>query len=70
MKNSILVFNMKQGISRLHTKNIFDGMFYCCAWSNIRSAQNALKSGFMPAWVEMTVKPAAMVEKMNQSDAE
>lgn len=40
--------------------------FYCCAWSNIRSARNALKSGFMPAWIEMTVKPASMVEDMNQ----
>lgn len=40
--------------------------FYCCAWSNIRSVRNALKSGFMPAWIEMTVKPASMVEDMNQ----
>lgn len=38
--------------------------FYCCAWSNIRSARNALRSGFLPAWVEMTVKPADAVEKM------
>lgn len=28
--------------------------FYCCAWSNIRSARNAIKSGFRPAWVEVT----------------
>lgn len=28
--------------------------FYCCAWSNIRSARNAVKSGFRPAWVEFT----------------
>lgn len=28
--------------------------FYCCAWSNIRSARNALKSGFRPAWVHLT----------------
>lgn len=40
--------------------------FYCCAWSNIRSARNAIKSGFAPAWAEMTVKPAALVEQMNQ----
>lgn len=39
--------------------------FYCCAWSNVRSARNAIKSGFLPAWVEMTVKPAEMVEDMN-----
>ncbi len=31
--------------------------FYCCAWSNIRSAGNAVKSGFVPAWVEMSIKP-------------
>jgi GNAT superfamily N-acetyltransferase len=28
--------------------------FYCCAWSNIASARNAIKSGFRPAWVEHT----------------
>ncbi|MDR1440070.1 MAG: GNAT family N-acetyltransferase [Clostridiales bacterium] len=28
--------------------------FYCCAWSNIGSARNAIKSGFRPAWVEHT----------------
>ncbi len=40
--------------------------FYCCAWSNIRSARNAIRSGFRPAWVEMTVKPRAFVEEMNR----
>lgn len=40
--------------------------FYCCAWSNIRSSKNAIKSGFMPAWVEMTVKPVEIVNEMNQ----
>ena len=40
--------------------------FYCCAWSNIRSARNAVKSGFLPAWVEMTVKPKELVEEMNR----
>lgn len=28
--------------------------FYCCAWSNLPSARNAIKSGFYPAWVEHT----------------
>lgn len=37
--------------------------FYCCAWSNIRSARNAVKSGFKPAWVEMTVKPKNIVDE-------
>ncbi|MBQ3664907.1 MAG: GNAT family N-acetyltransferase [Lachnospiraceae bacterium] len=39
--------------------------FYCSAWSNIRSARNAIKSGFLPAWVEMTVKPVKIVNEMN-----
>lgn len=39
--------------------------FYCTAWSNIRSVRNAIKSGFVPAWVEMTAKPAAVVDEMN-----
>lgn len=39
--------------------------FYCCAWSNVKSARNAIKSGFRPAWVEMTVKPASFVDEMN-----
>lgn len=40
--------------------------FYCCAWSNLPSARNAARSGFVPAWVEMTVKPADFVDKMNE----
>ena len=40
--------------------------FYCCAWSNLKSARNAIKSGFRPAWVEMTVKPAEFVDEMNK----
>lgn len=39
--------------------------FYCCAWSNIKSSRNAIKSGFIPAWVEMTVKPVEIVNEMN-----
>ena len=39
--------------------------FYCCAWSNIRSERNAFKSGFSPAWAEMTVKPKKMVDELN-----
>lgn len=39
--------------------------FYCCAWSNVKSAGNAVKSGFRPAWVEMIVKPAAQVDAAN-----
>ncbi len=39
--------------------------FYCTAWSNIRSVGNAIKSSFMPTWVEMTVKPIEKVEEIN-----
>jgi GNAT superfamily N-acetyltransferase len=41
--------------------------FYCCAWSNLKSAKNAIKSGFRPAWVEMTIKPATLVDEMNKA---
>ncbi len=41
--------------------------FYCCAWSNIKSARNAIKSGFKPAWVEMTVKSEEFVKEMNKT---
>lgn len=40
--------------------------FYCAAWSNIKSVRNAVKCGFRPAWVEMTAKTAAFVDKMNK----
>ena len=38
--------------------------FYCCAWSNIKSARNAIRSGFRPAWVELTVKPREFVDNL------
>lgn len=37
--------------------------FYCCAWSNIRSTRNAIKSGFRPAWVELTAVDRAQAEQ-------
>lgn len=40
--------------------------FYCCAWSNLKSVKNALRSGFVPGWVEMTVKSASLVDEMNR----
>ena len=43
--------------------------FYCSAWSNIRSVRNAIKSGFLPAWVEMTAKPAEVVDRMNNRNS-
>lgn len=30
--------------------------FYCCAWSNLPSAKNAVRSGFTPAWVELDAR--------------
>ena len=42
--------------------------FYCAAWCNLRSVGNAIKSGFRPAWVEMTAKSREMVENMNRRD--
>ena len=39
--------------------------FYCAAWCNLPSVRNALRSGFRPAWTEMTARPAAEVDGMN-----
>ncbi len=58
---SVLTANL--AIETLERKKV---PFYCCAWSNIRSAKTAIKSGFVPAWVEMTVKPTEVIEEMNQ----
>ena len=40
--------------------------FYCAAWSNIRSVRNAVRSGFRPAWVELTAKSSDFVAEMNK----
>lgn len=63
----------RQGIAAALTSNLAAEIiardkvpFYCCAWSNIRSARNAIKCGFLPAWAEMTLKPAHIVDQMNQ----
>ena len=39
--------------------------FYCAAWCNIKSVRNAIRSGFRPAWVEMTAKSCETVDGMN-----
>ena len=41
--------------------------FYCAAWCNIKSVRNAIKSGFRPAWVEMTARPCETVDGMNKN---
>lgn len=40
--------------------------FYCCAWSNIKSVRNAIKSGFRPAWIQVTAKKTEIIEKFNK----
>jgi ribosomal protein S18 acetylase RimI-like enzyme len=40
--------------------------FYCCAWSNIKSARNAIKSGFLPAWVQITARKNDFIDKLNK----
>ena len=54
--------------SRLGTEILERGKvpFYCSAWSNIRSVRNGIKSGFIPAWAEMTIKPLEIVQNMNK----
>ncbi len=42
--------------------------FYCAAWCNVKSVRNAIRCGFRPAWVEMTAKKAAFVQKMNAGE--
>ena len=39
--------------------------FYCAAWCNVRSVRTAIRSGFRPAWVELTAKHIEFVEKQN-----
>lgn len=39
--------------------------FYCAAWCNIASVRNAIRCGFRPAWVEITARENAFVDKMN-----
>ncbi len=62
----------RQGIASALTSNLAVEVlkigkvpFYCCAWSNIRSAKNAVRCGFTPAWAELTVKPSEFVDKAN-----
>ena len=40
--------------------------FYCAAWCNLKSVRNALSCGFRPAWVTVTARDTAFVDKMNE----
>ena len=69
----VLPLHRRQGVaaaltSRLALEILKRGKvpFYCAAWSNLSSVRNAIKSGFKPAWVEMTAKSIEFVEKMNK----
>lgn len=42
--------------------------FYCAAWSNLPSVRNAIRSGFRPAWVEMTARPIPFVNEINRRE--
>ena len=50
----------------LETMKLGKVPFYCAAWSNIKSVRNAVKCGFRPAWVELTAKDSAFVDKLNR----
>ncbi len=39
--------------------------FYCCAWSNVASARNAISAGFVPAWVQVTARRVEEIRGMN-----
>ncbi len=41
--------------------------FYCAAWSNIKSVRNAVKSGFRPAWVELTARDIVFVNELSRT---
>jgi len=55
--------------SRLAIETLARGKvpFYCCAWSNIASVRNAVRSGFRPAWVELTAKPKDFINQINEA---
>ena len=40
--------------------------FYCRAWANVRSGRNAVKSGFKPAWVQLTLKTEEYIRNVNK----
>lgn len=40
--------------------------FYCCAWCNLNSARNAVRSGFRPAWAEMALDKLDNIADMNE----
>lgn len=65
----------KKGIASAITSNLAMEIiklgkvpFYCAAWSNIKSVRNAIRSGFRPAWVELTARDSNFTDKLNTAD--
>ena len=63
----------RQGIaaavtSRLALEILAQGKvpFYCSAWCNMKSVRNAVRCGFTPAWVEITVRSKELIDTMNR----
>ncbi len=54
--------------SRIAAETLESGKvpFYCAAWSNLKSVNNALKCGFKPAWVELTAKKLQFIDGINK----
>lgn len=61
----------RQGIASILTSRLANEIiergkvpFYCAAWCNIKSVRNAIRSGFRPGWMEMTVRSNEFIQKM------
>lgn len=46
--------------------NIGKVPFYCAAWSNVGSVRSAIKTGFRPAWVELTARTKEFIDEINK----
>lgn len=67
----VLTEYRRQGIASSLTSNLALEIlkygkvpFYCCAWSNIKSSRNAVKSGFRPAWISLTAKSDDFIKEL------
>lgn len=64
----------KQGIATAITSNLATEIlklgkvpYYCTAWCNIKSVRNAIKCGFVPAWVEITARNIDFINKIDNN---
>ena len=60
----VLPAHRGRGIATLITRRLAEEVFargyipfYCCLWSNLPSMKNAIRSGFRPAWAQMSAEP-------------